>query len=62
MPRRVSAAEEILNGKVPAPQLFAEAGAAAAADIEPIDDSNNPVEYRRALVRTLVGRALASAT
>jgi aerobic carbon-monoxide dehydrogenase medium subunit len=62
VPRRVSAAEEILNGKVPAPQLFAEAGAAAAADIEPIDDSNNPVEYRRALVRTLVGRALASAT
>jgi carbon-monoxide dehydrogenase medium subunit len=61
VPRRIPEAEEILNGKAPAPELFAAAGAAAAAAIEPIDDSNNPAEYRRALVRTLVGRALTSA-
>jgi aerobic carbon-monoxide dehydrogenase medium subunit len=61
VPRRISEAEEILNGKAPAPELFAAAGAVAAAAIDPIDDSNNPIEYRRALVRTLVGRALASA-
>lgn len=61
VPRRILEAEEILNGKAPAPELFAAAGAAAAVAIEPIDDSNNPSEYRRALVRTLVGRALTSA-
>jgi aerobic carbon-monoxide dehydrogenase medium subunit len=61
VPRRIAEAEKVLNGKAPAPDLFAAAGAAAAAAIEPIDDSNNPVEYRRALVRTLVARALASA-
>jgi aerobic carbon-monoxide dehydrogenase medium subunit len=61
VPRRISEAEQILNGKAPTPELFAAAGAAAAAAIDPIDDNNNPVEYRRALVRTLVARALASA-
>jgi len=61
VPRRIVEAEEILNGKAPTPELFAAAGAAAAGAIEPIDDSSNPIEYRRALVRTLVGRALASA-
>src|SRR5262249_17930335 len=61
VPRRISEAEEMLNGKTPAPELFAAAGAVAAAAIDPIDDSNNPVEYRRALVHTLVGRALSSA-
>jgi aerobic carbon-monoxide dehydrogenase medium subunit len=60
-PRRIAAAEAILNGKVPRPEVFAAAGAAAATAIDPLDDSNNPTEYRRALVQTLVGRALASA-
>ena len=60
VPRRIAEAEKVLNGKAPAPDLFAAAGAAAATAIEPIDDNNNPVEYRRALVRSLVGRALAS--
>jgi carbon-monoxide dehydrogenase medium subunit len=61
VPRRIPEAEEILNGKATAPEPFVAAGAAAAAGIEPIDDNNNPIEYRRALVRTLVDRALASA-
>jgi carbon-monoxide dehydrogenase medium subunit len=61
VPRRIADAEEALNGNAPTPELFAAAGAAAAAAIDPIDDSNNPTEYRRALVRTLVVRALASA-
>ncbi len=60
-PRRVAEAEALLNGKKPDPAVFEAAAAAAAAAIEPIDDSNNPPDYRRALVRTLVGRALASA-
>ena len=61
VPRRIAEAEKVLNGNAPVPELFAAAGAAAAAAIKPIDDNNNPVEYRRALVRTLVGRALSSA-
>jgi aerobic carbon-monoxide dehydrogenase medium subunit len=60
-PRRIAAAEAYLNGKTPAPEIFAAAGAAAVAAVDPIADSNNPTEYRRALVQTLVGRALASA-
>jgi carbon-monoxide dehydrogenase medium subunit len=61
VPRRMAEAEALLNGKAPEPALFEAAAAAAAAAIDPIDDSNNPPDYRRALVRTLVGRALASA-
>jgi aerobic carbon-monoxide dehydrogenase medium subunit len=60
-PRRIAGAEAILNGKEREPEVFAAAGAAAAAAIDPIDDSNNPIAYRRALVRTLVERALADA-
>jgi aerobic carbon-monoxide dehydrogenase medium subunit len=62
VPRRIAAAEVLLNGKKPEPTVFEVAAAAAAAAIEPIDDNNNPTEYRRALVRTLVCRALASAS
>lgn len=61
VPRRIPEAEEIVNGKATAPELFAAAGATAAAAIEPIADNDNTIEYRRALVRTLVERALASA-
>jgi len=60
-PRRIAAAEAILIGKKAEPEIFAAAGAAAAGAIDPIADTNNPAEYRRALVQTLVGRALASA-
>ncbi len=62
VPRRIAEAEALLNGKKPEPAVFAAAAAAAAAAIEPIEDNNNPAEYRRALVRTLTCRALASAS
>jgi aerobic carbon-monoxide dehydrogenase medium subunit len=61
-PRRIADAEILLNGKEPEAAAFAAAATAAAAAIEPIDDNNNPTDYRRALVRTLVDRALASAS
>ena len=61
-PRRISAAEAILNGQEPKPAVFAAASEAAAGAIEPLDDNNNSAEYRSALVRTLVARALASAS
>jgi aerobic carbon-monoxide dehydrogenase medium subunit len=60
-PRRIKDAEAILNGQKPAPAIFAAAAAAAAKAIDPIEDNNNPADYRRALVHTLVARALASA-
>ena len=62
VPRRIAEAEALLNGKKPEAAVFETAAAAAAAAIEPIDDNNNPTEYRRALVRTLTCRALASAS
>jgi aerobic carbon-monoxide dehydrogenase medium subunit len=62
IPRRIADAEILLKGKEPKAAAFEAAAAAAAAAIEPIDDNNNPTDYRRALVRTLVDRALASAS
>jgi carbon-monoxide dehydrogenase medium subunit len=60
-PRRIEDAEAVLNGQKPEPVVFAAAADAAAAAIDPIEDNNNSAAYRRALVHTLVGRALASA-
>lgn len=56
--RRVSEAESVLLGKVPRADLFAEAGEAAAAAIDPMEDTNNTAAYRRRLVRALTRRAL----
>jgi carbon-monoxide dehydrogenase medium subunit len=59
--RRVPQAEEALRGRAPGAEVFAQAGAAAAAAIDPLEDINNSAAYRRGLVRTLVERALESA-
>jgi aerobic carbon-monoxide dehydrogenase medium subunit len=59
--RRVPQAEEVLRGRAPGADVFAEAGAAAAAAIDPLEDINNSAAYRRSLVRTLTERALESA-
>src|SRR5262249_49220910 len=59
--RRVPQAEAVLRGRAPGPDVFANAGAAAAAAIDPLEDINNTAAYRRSLVRTLAGRALESA-
>src|SRR5262249_61922816 len=52
--RRVPQAEAVLRGRAPGPEVFANAGAAAAAAIDPLEDINNTAAYRRSLVRTLV--------
>jgi carbon-monoxide dehydrogenase medium subunit len=59
--RRVPQAEAALRGRAPGADVFANAGAAAAAAIDPLEDINNTAAYRRSLVRTLVERALESA-
>jgi carbon-monoxide dehydrogenase medium subunit len=59
--RRVPEVEEVLRGRTPSLDVFEEAGSAAAATIDPIEDINNTAAYRRSLVRTLVERALKAA-
>jgi aerobic carbon-monoxide dehydrogenase medium subunit len=59
--RRIPQAEAVLRGRAPGANVFGEAGAAAAAAIDPLEDINNTAAYRRSLVRTLTERALGSA-
>jgi carbon-monoxide dehydrogenase medium subunit len=59
--RRLPEAEEALRGCAPGVDVFAKAGEATAAAIDPLEDINNTAAYRRSLVRTLVERAGESA-
>jgi carbon-monoxide dehydrogenase medium subunit len=59
--RRVTQAEQALRGQTPGAAVFVQAGEAAAAAIDPLEDINNTAAYRRSLVRALVERALESA-
>jgi aerobic carbon-monoxide dehydrogenase medium subunit len=54
----LSRAEELLRGKPPSEELFAEAGEIASADCSPIADGRGPVEYKRHLAGVLTQRAL----
>ncbi|HSJ17892.1 MAG TPA: xanthine dehydrogenase family protein subunit M [Solirubrobacterales bacterium] len=51
-------AEELLRGKTPSDELFAEAGEIAAADCAPTADGRGPVDYKRHLAGVLTQRAL----
>ena len=61
-PRRMRDAEQVLSGQPPGNLVFAQAAEAAAAACQPMEDHNNPAEYRRVLVQTLVMRALEGAS
>ncbi len=52
---------EILEGKPPGKEIFAEAGEIAAQVVKPISDLRGSAEYRRELVRVLSVRALSRA-
>jgi CO/xanthine dehydrogenase FAD-binding subunit len=56
---RAHAAERVLEGRVPTPEAFREAGRAAAAGCRAITDVRASARYRQLLVETLVPRALA---
>ena len=58
----LSRAEELLRGKAPSDDLFAEAGEIASADCSPTPDGRGPVDYKRHLAGVLTKRALARAT
>jgi aerobic carbon-monoxide dehydrogenase medium subunit len=54
-------AEEVLKGKSPSDELFAEAGVIAAEESMPVPDGRGPVDYKRHLARVLTTRALRRA-
>jgi len=58
---KVNAAEEALRGSAPSENLFAEAGALAAAAAEPTDDVRGSAAWKRQVVRVYTQRALAAA-
>jgi aerobic carbon-monoxide dehydrogenase medium subunit len=60
-PRRLSAAEAALEGKVPEAAAFRDAAEAAAGALEPLEDIGTDASYRRDLVRALTFRVLAKA-
>ncbi len=53
--------EELLRGKKPSEELFAEAGALASEDCSPSADGRGPVDYKRHLAGELTKRALSRA-
>jgi carbon-monoxide dehydrogenase medium subunit len=55
-------AEELLRGRPPSEELFAEAGEIASADCSPQADGRGPIDYKRHLAGVLTTRALSRAT
>ena len=54
-------AEELLRGKAPSEELFAQAGQMASEDCSPSADGRGPVDYKRHLAGVLTHRALRRA-
>jgi carbon-monoxide dehydrogenase medium subunit len=54
-------AEELMRGRPPSDELFAEAGEIASEDCSPSADGRGPVDYKRHLAGVLTGRALRRA-
>jgi aerobic carbon-monoxide dehydrogenase medium subunit len=61
-PRRMAAAEAVLEGQAPADELFRRAAEAAASAVEPVEPEAERQDYKRDLVRTVVLRALQQAS
>jgi carbon-monoxide dehydrogenase medium subunit len=57
----VARAEELLRGKAPSEELFAEAGEISSEDCAPLPDGRGPVDYKRHLAGVLTKRALRRA-
>jgi aerobic carbon-monoxide dehydrogenase medium subunit len=55
-------AEELMRGKAPSEELFAQAGEIASEDCSPMADGRGPVDYKRHLAGVLTARALRRAT
>ena len=59
-PVRVTAAEELVRGSRPGPEVFGEMAAAVAAALDPIDDIRGSAAYKRRVAAVLAERALAA--
>ncbi|MXV97150.1 MAG: xanthine dehydrogenase family protein subunit M [Acidimicrobiaceae bacterium] len=59
--RKATDAEALLVGNTPSAELFAEAGAAAAAAADPRDDVRGSARWKRQVVAAFTRRALAAA-
>lgn len=57
-PRRIAAAEAVLEGSRPDETAFHAAADAVAATVEPLDDAAYPPRYRRDVARAMTLRAL----
>jgi carbon-monoxide dehydrogenase medium subunit len=60
-PLRLHSAEAAINGQTIAEETIAKAEAAASSDVDPQDDIHASGAYRRALIGTMVERALRAA-
>ncbi len=60
-PRRIAEAEALLDGRIPADDLFRAVARAAAAAVDPLEQPQLPAIYRRELVESSVRRALERA-
>lgn len=60
-PSRIAAVEAALTGTDGGPEILRKAGNIAAETIDPLEDIHASAEYRRDLVRAMVGRALDQA-
>ena len=60
-PLRIKEAEQVLEGTAPGSEALAEAGAIAAATVEPFEDLHASIAYRRDLVSAMTKRALERA-
>ncbi|HUO45405.1 MAG TPA: xanthine dehydrogenase family protein subunit M [Acidimicrobiia bacterium] len=56
---KATGAEQLLKGQKPSPDLFGQAGDAAADACQPTSDVRGPADYKRAVVREYVKRGLA---
>jgi carbon-monoxide dehydrogenase medium subunit/6-hydroxypseudooxynicotine dehydrogenase subunit alpha len=61
VPLRAHAAEALLHGEIPLTEAIVHAGAAAAAECDPVSDQHATVVYRRELVAVLVRTCLTRA-
>ena len=58
---RASGAEQALTGERPGSEAYVRAGEIAAEECDPIEDAKGTVEYKRDLVKVLLGRTVARA-
>lgn len=61
MPRRIAAAEALLQGQAPSSAVFARVADAIAGEVDPLEDAQTSADYRRDLSRVVAMRALERA-